>query len=109
VSVACGDLKFKNVHGVDALIDPILIVEVLSATTAARDHEAKFAAYQAIGTFGEYLLISQDEPRVVRYARQTHGSWERRDITNIDHTVTLTSVACELSMRDIYDGVTFSR
>jgi Uma2 family endonuclease len=106
-SVACGELQYRNVKGIDALTNPILIVEVLSPSTAARDQDAKFAAYQAIASFREYLLISQDEPRVTHYWRQPSGPWQREDIVNLDGTVILKSIDCELRVRDIYEGVTF--
>jgi Uma2 family endonuclease len=107
-SVACGELQFKNVRGVGALINPVVIIEVLSPNTAIRDHGAKFTVYQAIETFREYLLISQDDPRVIHYTREADGAWRRRDVTRLDDTLHLESISCALSMRDIYDGVTFA-
>src|SRR5215813_3959553 len=59
-SVGCGELRFETIRGVDSLLNPVLIVEVLSPTTQSLDREAKFAAYKAIETFSEYLLVSQD-------------------------------------------------
>lgn len=106
-SVACGDLAYENIRGVDALLNPVLIVEVLSATSATRDQEDKFAAYQAIKTFREYLLIAQDAPSVTQYTWQPDGRWTRRDVTGLDASLTLDSVGCALTMRDIYEDVTF--
>jgi Uma2 family endonuclease len=79
-SVVCGDLKVENMRGVDAIVNPTLIVEVLSPTTAQHDREEKFAAYQAIPGFEEYLLIAQDTPHVSHYVRQSDGRWVREDI-----------------------------
>ncbi len=107
-SVACGELQFKHVRGLDALVNPALIVEVLSPSTAARDSEEKFAAYQQIETFRDYLLIAQDEPRVTHYARRAAGVWERRDLTDPAASFTLEAVGCVLGLRDIYEGLTFS-
>ncbi len=106
-SVAGGELQFKNVRGVDALINPVLIVEVLSPSSAARDHEDKFAAYQAITTFRDYLLVAQDEPRVTHYTRRADDAWERRDTADLDATLPLAQLRCELKMCDIYEGLTF--
>lgn len=105
-SVACGELQFRHIRGVDALVNPVLIVEVLTPTSAARDHGEKFAAYQAIETFSEYLLVAQDAPRVAHY-RRTEGGWERRDVNGLDASVALESVGCELKMADVYEAVTF--
>jgi Uma2 family endonuclease len=107
VSAACGELQFKNINGLDALINPVLVVEVTSPSTIGRDEGEKFIAYQAIQTLREYLLVSQDEPRVTHYARRDDGAWERREITDADASVELESVGCAMKMRDIYDGLTF--
>ena len=108
-SVACGELKFKTIQGVGALANPVLIVEVLSPTTAARDHEEKFAIYRGIETFQEYLLISQEEAHVVQYQRQQDGTWKRRDHTDLRSVLQLDSLGCQLRLEDIYDGVDLAR
>jgi Uma2 family endonuclease len=107
-SAACGELEYKNKNGLDALVNPILVVEVTSPSTVARDEGPKFIAYQAVPTLREYLLVSQDEPRVTHYTRREGGAWERRDVTDLDASVELESVGCALKLRDIYDGVTFN-
>jgi Uma2 family endonuclease len=107
VSAACGELQFKNINGLDALINPILVVEVTSPSTIGRDEGEKFLAYQAIPTLREYLLVSQDGPHVTHYTLRDNGAWERRDVTDVDASVELESVGCALKMRDIYDGLTF--
>ncbi|MFL6276295.1 MAG: Uma2 family endonuclease [Blastocatellia bacterium] len=106
-SVACGELRFQPIHGVDALINPVLIVEVLSPTTASRDFDAKFTAYKAIATFREYLLIAQDAPRVIHFTRQADGEWAREEVTGFDATLTLDSIGGRLSLGDIYEDVKF--
>lgn len=106
-SAACGEPEFKNKRGHDALVNPVVVVEVLSPSTAALDEGPKFVAYQAVATLRDYVLISQDEPRVTHYARLGGDSWERRDVTGPDASVGLESVGCALALRDIYDGVAF--
>jgi Uma2 family endonuclease len=106
-SAACGELQFRNVNGLDALVNPVLVVEVTSPSTIGRDEGEKFVAYQAVTTLREYLLVSQNAPRVTHYMRQTDGSWARRDVTDIDASIELESVGCALKMRDIYEGLTF--
>src|SRR5256714_9115049 len=107
-SVACGELQFRHVNILDALVNPVLIVEVLSPSTRANDEGEKFTAYQAIPTFLEYLLIAQDEMRVTHYTRQSEeGAWTRRDVTDHEGSLKLESVGCELKLRDLYEGVTF--
>jgi Uma2 family endonuclease len=107
-SAACGELEFKHIKGHDALVNPVVVVEVLSPSTATLDEGPKLAAYQVISTLRDYLLVSQDEPRVTHYTRLASGDWEGRDITGLDASLELESTGCALKLRDIYDGLTFS-
>jgi Uma2 family endonuclease len=108
VTVVCGDLNYQHIRGVDALINPVLIVEVLSPTTASHDHNEKFMAYQAISSFSEYLLIAQDAPLVTHHMRRADGAWAHEDVTGLNATLSLDSIGCQLSLRDIYEDVKFS-
>jgi Uma2 family endonuclease len=107
VTVGCGDLEYQNIRGVDALINPVLIVEVMSPTTARHDQEDKFAAYQVIASFREYLLITQDAPHVSHCVRQSDGRWVREDSSQLEAVLRLESIGCELPLREIYEGVSF--
>jgi len=107
-TVGCGELKFEHIRGVDALVNPTLIVEVLSPTSSIRDHNEKFTAYKAIDSFMEYLLIAQDTPQVTHYVRQSDGRWEREEITDVTAEIVLSSIGCTLSLADIYEDVTFT-
>ncbi len=107
-TVGCGELKFEHIRGVDALVNPTLIVEVLSPTSSIRDHNEKFAAYKAIESFCEYLLIAQDAPHVTHYVRQLDGRWEREEITDMTAEIVLNSIGCTLSLAEIYEDVTFT-
>src|SRR3954469_3165744 len=83
-SAACGELEFKHIKGHDALVNPVVVIEVMSPSTAALDEGPKFVAYQAVPTLREYLLVSQEEPHVTHYTRLEGGSWKRRDVTDLD-------------------------
>src|SRR5215210_7960910 len=83
-SVVCDEPEYTNKKGHDALVNPVVVVEVLSPSTAALDEGPKFVAYQAVPTLREYLLVSQDEPRVTHYTRLEGGSWKRRDVADLD-------------------------
>jgi len=85
-----------------------LIVEVLFPSTAASDQDRKFAAYQAIESFKEYLLVSQNRAHVTQYVRQSDGRWLRADIIGMDSSVTLESVGVTLSFSEIYRRVEFA-
>lgn len=73
VVVTCGEERFADEH-LDTLLNPLLIVEILSASTEAYDRGKKFEHYQQIGSLREFVLVSQDERRVERFLRQD-GSW----------------------------------
>jgi Uma2 family endonuclease len=106
-SVGCGRLQFENIRGVDALVNPVLIVEVLSPSTAEHDREEKFAAYKVIDSFKEYLLISQAEPEVTHYFKTASGKWEREDVTGLEAALKLDSISGLWSLREIYEDVEF--
>ncbi|MBS1812493.1 MAG: Uma2 family endonuclease [Acidobacteria bacterium] len=107
VSVACGELRTEDFQGIEMLVNPILIVEVLSSTTAQYDREGKFLAYQSIESFQEYLLIEQERPHVTQYIKQPNGFWLRRDYIGIESEIELSAVACTLTLAEIYRDITF--
>jgi Uma2 family endonuclease len=84
-----------------------LIVEVLSPSTAAYDLVEKFTAYQSIGSFREYLLISQSRSHLIRYLRQSKGKWLRSEVEGMKNDVTLESLNLTLSLKEIYWRVKF--
>jgi Uma2 family endonuclease len=107
VSAACGELIFEEVLGQQMLVNPILIVEVLSPSTAAYDLVEKFTAYQSIDSFREYLLISQSRPHIIRYVLQSKGKWLRSEVEGLENEVALESLNVTLSLREIYWRVKF--
>lgn len=107
VSALCGEAKFEEVGGVDALVNPQLIVEVLSASTEAYDRGDKFTRYKSIPTLGEYLLVAQHRPHVTRLFKQDDGLWVHTDVSDLESTLTLTSLGCDLPLAEIYVGVSF--
>jgi Uma2 family endonuclease len=106
VVVVCGEPVVETVQGQEMLVNPLLIVEVLSASTKAYDFDLKFRAYQSIESFREYLLVAQDRPQVTQYVRQPDGQWLRRDIEGMESVVKLASADCELTFSEIYRLVT---
>lgn len=109
VSVVCGEPEIEDLKGIDLLVNPLLIVEVLSPSSAAYDLGEKFTAYQCITSFQEYLVISQTRPLVIDHVRQANGLWLRRDIEGIERDVRLDSLNLTLSLREIYERVNFQR
>lgn len=104
VAVVCGEAQFED-DFVDTLLNPVLIVEVLSKSTARYDRIDKFTHYRSIPSFTEYLLVAQDEFHVTQYVRQTEGRWLLTDYRSPEDTLQLESVECSLSLKEIYDKV----
>ena len=106
-SVVCGESQFESINGIDALLNPLLIVEVLSPTTETADREEKRIAYQAIESLQEYLLIAQDKVEVTRYGRNG-DLWFREIFTELSAQISLASINETITVTEIYRGITFS-
>jgi Uma2 family endonuclease len=106
VMVVCGDPKFADDQR-DTVLNPILIVEVLSKSTEAHDRGFKFAQYRKLDSFREYALVSTAEPRVEMFLRQAEGQWVLSESVGADATCHFASVDCKIALADIYDKVTF--
>ncbi|MBH8552247.1 Uma2 family endonuclease [Nostocaceae cyanobacterium CENA357] len=95
-----------NGERLDEVLNPILIIEVLSASTADYDQQSKFRMYRSIESFSEYLLVEQDEPFVERYSKKDKG-WLLSDFSGLKLSISLDSVSIELPIAEIYRGVVF--
>jgi len=103
VAVVCGTPQFEDAQ-VDTLLNPTLLIEVLSPSTEAYDRGSKFAHYRKIASLREYLLVAQDQPNIERYVRQG-DVWILSEVTGIEATMSLDSIDCVLSLREVYDKV----
>ena len=106
-TVVCGEPVFEELEGQQVLVNPLLIVEVLCPSTAAYDLGEKFTAYQSIGSFQEYLVISQERPHVIQHLRQEQRSWLRIETAGLESMFTLESFNVNLPLTEIYERVTF--
>jgi len=106
VIVLCDQPQFSDEQQ-DTLVNPALIIEVLSESTKDYDRGGKFELYRTIDSFVEYLLIAQDRPHVEHYTRQSDGRWLLYETNNLEDTIQLKSVPCSLSLFEIYDKVGF--
>lgn len=104
VVVACGTPEFED-EGVDTLLNPALIVEVLSKSTASYDRGIKAGYYRTLPSLAEYLLVAQDERHVALHTRQADGRWLLTDIRGAEGHVELQSVGCLLPLADVYEGI----
>jgi len=106
VVVACGEAQFED-DEIDTLLNPILIVEVLSKSTESHDRSTKFEHYSKLKSLQEYLLVAQNRPRVELFTKQSEGSWMLSTFDNLEDVVKLVSIDCELALKDIYLKVHF--
>jgi Uma2 family endonuclease len=109
LSALCGAAQFVKVDGVDVLVNPALIIEILSSSTEAYDRGDKFTNYKSIPAFSEYLLVAQHRPHVSQFIRQPDNSWLQREYNDLSDVFTLTSVSCELALTEVYQRVIFNQ
>jgi Uma2 family endonuclease len=105
-SVVCGEARFHDEHR-DVLVNPRVVIEVLSPSTERYDRGKKFLRYQQIPSLTDYIMIAQAYPSVEHYARRADGSWLYSVTTEMTASVMLESIECHLSLADIYDRIVF--
>jgi len=103
IAVVCGTPQFEDSQ-VDTLLNPALLIEVLSPSTEAYDRGGKFAHYRKIASLREYLLVAQDQSGIERYVRQG-DVWILTEAEGLEASVPLESIDCVLSLREVYDKV----
>ena len=101
VTVVCSEPEFEP-DIFDTLLNPKLIVEVLSESTEAYDRGQKFAQYRTIDSFQEYVLISQREYGIEVFTRQDKAPWLFSDARGLDANLELPSIDCTLPLKDVY-------
>ena len=105
-SVVCDQPQYEDDHK-DVLLNPLLIVEVLSPSTEAYDRGQKFRHYQSCPSLREYVLIAQDRSAVDHYLRQPSGQWLLTTFESLDATMPLPSLGVGLRLSEIYAKVEF--
>lgn len=107
LTALCGQPIIENFNGLDLLVNPSLIVEVLSESTEAFDRGDKFSYYKSIESFTEYLLVAQHRPHVSQFIKHGDGFWINLEFNDLSEIVELKSVPCRLHLSAIYRGVSF--
>jgi len=106
VAALCGEPQFDDEQQ-DTLLNPDVIIEVLSPSTEAYDRGGKFGHYRKLASLKEYVLVSQEEPHIELYVRQADSQWLLSEASALQEVVLLPSVNCSLSLADVYDKVEF--
>ncbi len=103
VVVVCDEPRFED-NTLDTLLNPILVIEVLSPSTAAYDRGEKFEHYQQLESLQEYILVAQDRVHVEHYLRRD-TQWVPAEFRELDDVLPLVSIECTLPLRAIYRRV----
>lgn len=106
VVALCDEARFDDEQR-DTLLNPDVIIEVLSKSTEGYDRGEKFAHYRRVDTLKEYVLISQERCRVEWYVRQPDNQWLMSEVYQIQESLQLPSINCTLQVTDIYDKIEF--
>jgi Uma2 family endonuclease len=106
ILILCGPGEYAA-EDAYTLLNPKVIIEVLSDSTRSYDRGAKARQYKKLPSLQEYVLVEQDEPVVDRYVRQPSGSWEETTVEGVGATFAFVTVTARVALADLYDGVTF--
>ena len=104
VIAMCHDPQFED-EALDTLLNPSVIIEVLSPSTEAYDRGIKFAHYRSIDAMQIYILIAQDKPQVEIFRRQGKRDWLLSVVEGLDARVSLETIGCELALAEVYERV----
>lgn len=104
VTVVSGEPQFEGTQA-DVLLNPIVIIEVLSKSTEVYDRGKKFEHYRTISTLKEYLLVAQDSYHIEHFVRQADGQWLFSETKGLHKTVHLSTINCDLQLEEVYDKV----
>jgi len=107
VVVVCGEPQFHDSYR-DVLINPNLIIEVLSDSTEAFDRGEKFLRYRTwLPSLTDYLLVSQTKPLIEHYQRQDDNRWSMTSVEGLEGELYLESIDCRMRLKEVYERITF--
>lgn len=101
--VTCGERELEG----NTLLNPCVLLEVLSPSTEKYDRGKKFDHYRRIESLQEYILVAQDEAHIERFTRQADDSWLLTEAKGLENSLTFAAVNCTLRLADAYEGVTW--
>jgi Uma2 family endonuclease len=104
IAGVCGEALIEDF---DNLVNPILLIEVLSTSTESYDRGKKFAHYRSLTSLREYVLVSQYEYRIEKFMLNEAGVWIYTECADLSGSVELASISCQLSLSRVYDKVDF--
>jgi Uma2 family endonuclease len=105
--VVCGEPQFQD-DVFDTLLNPVLLIEVLSDSTESYDRGKKFQHYRSIESLEEYVLVSQNEARIEKYVKHGDGFWLLSEAVGTESKIEFSSIKCLISLAEVYDKIDFS-
>lgn len=107
LTVICGEGNYEMMGGMKVLINPQMIVEILSPSTEAFDRSDKFSYYQSIPSFTEYIMIAANRPKITQLIKSNEGEWIQREGNGLDSGLHLPSFNIDILLSEIYLGIEF--
>lgn len=108
VIVVCGTPRFEDDVN-DTLLNPTILIEVLSKSTEAYDRGLKFELYRGLELLQEFILIAQNKRHIEHYRRQSDNRWILTETNDPAESIVLESIACQLTVEQIYLKVALDR
>jgi Uma2 family endonuclease len=106
VVVVCGERQYLDERQ-DVLLNPTVLFEVLSESTANYDRGEKSRDYRMLGSLRDLLIVAQDQPLVEHHVRQDKNTWNLATVHGLDATIQLPSIGCTLPLADVFAGIEF--
>ncbi|MBA3533333.1 MAG: Uma2 family endonuclease [Ardenticatenales bacterium] len=104
VVVVCGEAKFED-EQVDTLLNPTLIIEVLSKSTERYDRGAKFEQYRTLDSLTDYILIAQDKHLIEHFSHQENKQWLFTIANSLQDSIYIASIECDLVLETVYERI----
>ncbi|BAP56679.1 hypothetical protein THII_2382 [Thioploca ingrica] len=108
LAVVCDSPQFDDQHK-DTLLNPAVLIEVLSESTERYDRGKKFEHYRSLDSLNDYLLVAQDEIHIEHYQRYDKDSWLLNEAKGTEGVIRLDTLACQLLLVEVYEKITFDQ
>jgi Uma2 family endonuclease len=106
LAIVCEEPQLED-EFFDTLLNPTVLIEILSKSTERYDRIAKSDYYRRLNSLSEYLLVAQEQYRVEQYTRQPDDHWLLTEIHSVEGVVDLQSIKCSLALREVYEKISF--
>lgn len=108
ISIVCGEIETTD-DKFDTITNPTVIIEILSASTRNYDKGGKFTLYREIDSLQEYILIHSERIMVEKFIRNSDNSWQLTEYRSTDQSFSIKTIAIEMQLLDIYEGLAISK